>query len=90
MLSPTLVSQPSAHQVLVVVVPSLVISSSCARHCVFMTRDMLCIMAQENSCVHLVPRASKGSPLPPETAQKIVFSEMLEEIAKQEAQKNRF
>ena len=30
----------SAHQVLVVVVPSLVISSSCARDCVFMTRDM--------------------------------------------------
>ena len=33
---------------LVVVVPSLVISSSCARDCVFMTRDMLRIMAQEN------------------------------------------
>ena len=33
---------------LVVVVPSLVVSSSCARYCVFMTRDMLCIMAQEN------------------------------------------
>ena len=38
----------SAHQVLVVVVPSLVVSSSCARDCVFMTRDMLRIMAQEN------------------------------------------
>ena len=38
----------SAHQVLVVVVLSLVISSSCARDCVFMTRDMLRIMAQEN------------------------------------------
>ena len=38
----------SAHQVLVVVVHSLVISSSCARDCVFMTRDMLRIMAQEN------------------------------------------
>ena len=38
----------SAHQVLVVVVPSLVISSPCARDCVFMTRDMLRIMAQEN------------------------------------------
>ena len=38
----------SAHQVIVVVVPSLVISSSCARDCVFMTRDMLRIMAQEN------------------------------------------
>ena len=37
----------SAHQVLVVVVPSLVISSSCARDCVFMTRDMLRVMAQE-------------------------------------------
>ena len=33
---------------LVVVVPSLVVSSSCARDCVFMTRDMLRIMAQEN------------------------------------------
>ena len=33
---------------LVVVVPSLVISSSCARDCVFMTRDMLRVMAQEN------------------------------------------
>ena len=38
----------SAHQVLVVVVPSFVISASCARDCVFMTRDMLRIMAQEN------------------------------------------
>ena len=38
----------SGHQVLVVVVPSLVISSSCARDCVFMIRDMLRIMAQEN------------------------------------------
>ena len=38
----------SAHQVLVVVVPSLVISSSCARDCVFMTREMLRMMAQEN------------------------------------------
>ena len=33
---------------LVVVVLSFVISSSCARDCVFMTRDMLRIMAQEN------------------------------------------
>ena len=30
----------------VVVVPSLVVSSSCARDCVFMTRDMLRVMAQ--------------------------------------------
>ena len=36
-----------AHQVLVVVVPSLAISSSCARDCVFTTRDMLRILAQE-------------------------------------------
>ena len=32
----------------VVVVPSLAISSSCARDCVFTTRDMLCIVPQEN------------------------------------------
>ena len=38
----------SAHQVFVVIVPSLVISSSCARDCVFRTRDMLRMMAQEN------------------------------------------
>ena len=38
----------SGHQGLVVVVLSLVISSSCARDCVFMIRDMLRIMAQEN------------------------------------------
>ena len=38
----------SAHQVLVVVVPSLVISSSCARDCVFITRDMLRTMVQEH------------------------------------------
>ena len=37
-----------AHQVRVVLVPSLVVSSSCARDCVFTTRDMLRIMAQEN------------------------------------------
>ena len=39
-------NRQSAHQVLVV--PSLVISSSCARDCVFMTRDMLRIVAQVN------------------------------------------
>ena len=33
---------------LVVVVLSLVVHSSCARDCVLMTRDMLRIMAQEN------------------------------------------
>ena len=38
----------SGHQVLVVVVLSLVISSSCARDCVFMTRDILRIVAQGN------------------------------------------
>ena len=38
----------TAHRVLVVVVPSLVISSYCALDCVFMTRDMLRMVAQEN------------------------------------------
>ena len=41
-------SGQSEHQVLVVVVASLFISSSCARDCVFMTREMLRMMAQEN------------------------------------------
>ena len=52
-----LVQEAVAHQVLVVVVPSLVLSSSCARDCVFVTRDMLRIMAQENlvfSSSHMV------------------------------------
>ena len=43
----------TAHQVLVVVVPSLVVSLSCARDSVFMTRDMLRIMAQEKSHVFI-------------------------------------
>ena len=37
----------SAHQVLVVGVPSLVFSSSCAQDSVLMTRDMLRILAEE-------------------------------------------
>ena len=55
----------SAHQVLVVVVPSLVISLSCARDCVFMTRDMLLIMAQENLMCSSRPTLSAKYSRPP-------------------------
>ena len=38
--------------------PCCCVSSSCARDCVFLTRDMACTTAQEISCVHLIPHGS--------------------------------
>ena len=46
-----------AHKVPLFPFPCCCVSSSCARDCVFLTRDMACIMAQEISCVHLIPQS---------------------------------
>ena len=49
-----------AHQELVFPFPCCCVSVSCARDCVFLTRDMACTTAQEISRVHLIPHGSGG------------------------------
>ena len=47
------------HQVPVFPFPCCCVSVSCARDCVFLTRDMACTTAQEISRVHLIPPKRK-------------------------------